>query len=206
MPKHKVFILKDKEAVLVAKSIKKRGKHMKKKGYLFTLDALMAIGIIMVGLVVVNSMGSKTPSTLQIGFYSDDLMSLLANMKIYEVNDPYVDQLISEGNIQNMDNTLLEQAGEFYYRENNGPACTGNDCITITYNLLESITEGALPPMYYFRIKVYYGAGEDEFDEVYKTAEPNPDSEMITTSRRIVAGLYDDTTLWSYGTQIEVWQ
>ena len=85
-----------------------------KKGFFFTIDSIIGASIIVIGLLLVNSFYIVEPSYTGLDYSSHDLINALSELRINEVNNPYVDELISSGEITNTDNTILEQIGEFW--------------------------------------------------------------------------------------------
>lgn len=85
-----------------------------KKGFLFTIDSIIGASIIITGILLINSFYIVEPSYTSLDYASHDLISALSRLKISEVNNPYVDELISNGEITNTDNSILEQIGEFW--------------------------------------------------------------------------------------------
>lgn len=85
-----------------------------KKGFLFTIDSIMGASIIITGILLINSFYIVESSYTSLNYASHDLISALSRLKISEVNNLYVDELISGGEITNMDNSILEQIGEFW--------------------------------------------------------------------------------------------
>jgi len=62
---------------------------------------------------------------VQTAILAEDVMDFLSSTKIRDLNNPYAGiggLLWQQGNITNADNTLLQQAGEFYYRNELGLA------------------------------------------------------------------------------------
>ena len=85
-----------------------------KKGFLFTIDSIIGASIIITGILLINSFYIVEPSHTSLDYASHDLINVLSRLKISEVNNPYVDELISNGEITNTDNSILEQIGEFW--------------------------------------------------------------------------------------------
>ena len=85
--------------------------YSNKKAYFFSLDAFIALVIILgVVLVVKPTIQNESP---QINL-QEDLVEVLSNLKIGEIDNPYAQQLISDGKIVNLNQSVLEQIGEFY--------------------------------------------------------------------------------------------
>src|SRR3989344_6054489 len=82
-----------------------------KKGVFFSTDALIAIIIILLTLIVVfplmryNFYESSLPS---------DVLNTFSNLKVGVIERAYVQGLIAQGKIKDLNKTLLEQIGEFY--------------------------------------------------------------------------------------------
>ena len=49
-----------------------------------------------------------------ISLLSNDMLGILSEMKVTEINNSYVKSLIDNGNITHINNTLIEQLGEFW--------------------------------------------------------------------------------------------
>ena len=84
---------------------------MKKKGIFFSTDALIALIIIILVLIV----------TVPMTFYSNiktevhsDLMIVLSTLTVGEIDTPQIRSMISSGEITNPNNTIIEQIGIFY--------------------------------------------------------------------------------------------
>jgi len=82
-----------------------------KRGVFFSIDALIAVTILIITLLFIfptikyPSYESSIPS---------DVMNTFSQLKIGEINNSYVKSLISAGLIINLNNSILEQIGEFY--------------------------------------------------------------------------------------------
>lgn len=85
-----------------------------KKGMYHSMDALLA-GLLLLGVAVILL---QTPfyenNVEQKSFISEDMLSILSELKVYEVSDPFITQEIANGNITNTQNSILEQMGEFW--------------------------------------------------------------------------------------------
>jgi hypothetical protein len=163
---------------------------MGKKGYFFTLDAFLAVGILAVGLVILYLSQSFTPSTAQSEFLAQDLLKTLGSTKLSELNSRYVDEQRFAGNITSMSNTLLEQMGEFYYTNQIGNA----------QNFSTNITSAMVPPAYGYRISM---------DTALLTnrsvlSNDNPD---LSVSKSFVLGVINTSVLWGpYPVEVLIWR
>ncbi len=180
---------------------------MQRKGYIFSLDAIIAICVMVVGIVLVLLSMSYTPTPTQAVSLSQDLVNALYATKIYDLNDqdyPYVKFLKSNGNITLMENTILEQIGEFYYR-NVTYHCMY--CLGLATNFARNLTKYSIPEQYSFEILVNNMS-------IYERRSTNPtvsseknNSRLLMTSRRIFSGFINRTDIWGpYSAEVFVWQ
>ena len=83
----------------------------KERGVFFSIDALIAIAIILsVILIAYPAIKSSKQET----FVHYDLLKTLSVLKTSEIDNPYIQSLISQGYINETNKSLLEQIGEFY--------------------------------------------------------------------------------------------
>lgn len=100
--------------------LKKMNKKIRKnkKGIFFTLDAILGTAIIIASLVLISKIYVENPPTEMMKFKSQDLTNALSNVKIGELNNSYVKQLISKGVItdEELNNSVLEEMGVLYVK------------------------------------------------------------------------------------------
>ncbi len=140
-----------------------------KRAIFFTLDALIAAGILLVGLAIISSTHINRQPTVHLSYLSDDLMGVLSELKIYEMSNSYVDELIANGNITNINNSIIEQIGEFW----------AENKTEIAENFTKAILGGSIPETYGYSILVD--------DEPVHTRPTGLNYSMIS-SRKIVSG------------------
>jgi len=86
---------------------KKKGKN----AVFFSLDALIALAIILITLIVIfptirySQIETSIPS---------DIINVLSDLKVSEINNTYMQSLISQGLVNDLNKSVLEQLGEFY--------------------------------------------------------------------------------------------
>ena len=85
--------------------------HQEKKGYFFSLDAFIALIIILVFILFIKPQNTQTS---QISEVQTDFLNVLSKIKIGELNNTYSHSLINGGTITNLNQSVLEQIGEFY--------------------------------------------------------------------------------------------
>ena len=164
--------------------MRKRGR----KAYFFTLDAFVAMGIIVVGLVFVLTAYSYRPVTVQTTTLGSDLLLSLSNTKVTEINNDYVRNLTLNGTITNTDNSLLQQAGEFYVNRQE----------SMDSEFLKNITNSLVPQQYGFDIRINKTSIHSR--GVLKK------SRLVTSSKSIVFGVYNGTMWGPYDAEVRVWQ
>lgn len=167
----------------------------KKKAYFYSLDALIAGIIIAVGVFIILHSQSRQAPKQNVYLLSEDLTNYLSHTKIYDLNDDLYNDSIKiwkqQGNITHIDNTILEQAAEFYAKGQ----------LNLAQYLISNVTVSSVAAKYNFRFSIE-GTNIFEFSKV--TAR-NATS-MIST-KSIVAGTLDNSNFFGpYKAEILVWQ
>lgn len=120
---------------------------MNKRGYFFILDAFLALGVLVVGIAILLSTYTWTPDIGQPSNIAEDIINFLANTKIEDFNNPYFGaggSLVKSGLIEDIDKTLLQQLGEFYYNGNYG----------LAEYLITNVTKDLVPAQFNYEILV----------------------------------------------------
>ncbi len=161
-----------------------------RRGYFFTLDAFVAIMVLIIGILVVLSVSRSQPYDTQALFLSQDIMNTLSSATVQEVNEPYINSLRGNGTITNFDNTLLEQAGEFHYMNQRDTA----------REFLKAALSATVPPQYGYRVVV-------NNEVLYNTSGLTDEIEVLATSKTIIYGVANKTRLWGpYNAEFTAWQ
>jgi len=138
-----------------------------KKAYYYTLDAFIALVVILAVILVIKPVTKQ--ETIQVEI-QNDLLSVLSTLKINEINNSYVTQLISEGKAsENL--TILEQIIEFY-------AKGMPEAETLTENILLELSPEN-------NIGIWF---DNKLIASYNTT-PIEQAEQIWTSRQIISGI-----------------
>jgi hypothetical protein len=82
-----------------------------KKGVFFSIDALIALSIIVVALLIAYPLVSNVKPKTELHY---DLLSTLSTIKISELDNSYAKSLMEDGSIKDPSKSVLEQIGEFY--------------------------------------------------------------------------------------------
>ncbi len=84
------------------------------KGLFFSVDAILAVLLLFAGLFVLSKITVQSPDTRQLDAYAQDLLAGLGEIRVYELAAPWVQAEIRNGNITNLNNTVLFQIGEYW--------------------------------------------------------------------------------------------
>ena len=198
--------------------------RLNKKGYFFVIDALIALGVLAIGVFLVFTFYANVPSKEQPAILSGSIMDFFANNKIKDVDNLYAglggslwedegadgglcdgEELIANGEI-----TLLQQIAIFY-EKSQGDA--GNDCYfnpdseDLIERFIGNLVENILPPQYKFEFwmddKLLYPA------TVTEQADSKNAAEVLIPSKKIAYGILNPQTgdlLGPYDTEVLVWQ
>jgi hypothetical protein len=85
-----------------------------KKGVYFTTDAILAGGIVLTVILLISSFYSSQPSKSNVNYLSRDVTVVLSTIKVGDTKNQYIKEEIAGGSITNLDNTILEQIGEYW--------------------------------------------------------------------------------------------
>lgn len=106
-----------------------------KKSILFTTDALIAAIIIVSAIIIFSNLYIEENKITHLGFLSNDMLGVMSELKISEVNNSYISYLIAQGEITDLNKTIIEQIGEFWALNKTEYA----------QNLVINISSGLLP-------------------------------------------------------------
>lgn len=97
--------------------------ELKKRGAFFSIDALIAVAIIFMIVIIAFPVVRQTTQQTELHY---DVLTSLSNLKIGDYNNSYVQSLVAQGMIQNPNKTVLEQIGEFYITDPAQAKAIGN--------------------------------------------------------------------------------
>lgn len=141
-----------------------------KKGLFFTIDSLLASGIIIISILLVSNFYSAETQKVNVNYATHDLVRVFSTMAVGQVNNAYVKSLIGSGDIENANNTILEQIGDFW----------AEDKLNLSYNFTKNITGGIIPSNYGVSVLV-------NGEEIYSRNIPVKRS--LVSSRKIISGI-----------------
>ena len=92
------------------------------KALFFTTDALIASFLIVAVILAAGSFYLHEKEKSDVSYVAQDISNVLTRIKVGDIDNPYVLQLIAKGNITRLNNSLLEQIGGFYAEDKNSLA------------------------------------------------------------------------------------
>ncbi|MEK6943295.1 MAG: hypothetical protein AABX00_04495 [Nanoarchaeota archaeon] len=175
--------------------------HIKKRGYFFVFDALLGLMIIIIGIVLINSFYVKIRPAAQASLLSDDFLTFLSTKKIKDINNAYAGVggvLWSQGHITNADNTLLQQAGEFYKKKK----------YDVAEQFILNVSDGVVPSQYLYELwmddTLVYPRGPDAAHNSSKSK-----TRLLVVSRKITFGVMNATSAETFGpykSEVYIWE
>jgi hypothetical protein len=178
---------------------------MEKRGYFFSMDAFMAIMIVIIGVILAASNLVTRPFQVQTLSLSQDFLNTMANTKLYELNDNDYQAIQNQkrnGAIINLDNTIMQQIGEYYFRDISlaGQKCAPVTCMNLSTEFLENFLNSTVPLNYDIRITI------ESMIVINNLTDPRKARNLILY-KRIVNGIYKPQYGWGpYKVNITVWQ
>ena len=157
---------------------------MNKKAYYFMIDALVATFIFTVGYFLLTSYYSSTAPSLEIKRVSEDIMSLMSEVKLTDICDDTgctIEGMESIYNIvEDKNNTLLEAIGELYSKNMLDKAAeivkiviVDNNLIPRDSNFTLSLDDGGLSVL------------------IYPEKRPfNLNARVVIPAKKVIFGLY----------------
>jgi hypothetical protein len=163
---------------------------MDKRGYFFTIDAFIAIGILVIGVVLTYLSYTSNPTVYQQSSISSDLMHLFSTTELSSMNSRYVEEQVASGNITNTANTVFEQLGEFYSIGKFAEA----------QNMTKALSNNLVPPQYYYSIWL-------DGLLLYNKSYIGQKTEQVTVSKVMIVGSTNYSSLWGpYEAEVIVWR
>jgi len=139
---------------------------MVKKGAFFSLDALIAVMILLMALATITYVQTKGFDQPQTSYYASDLVEILSSVKLEELPT----EIVENYSLEKLNRTIMEQVLRWEVEGNSA----GED-------LLDSILEGVVPPPY------EVGVWMEEVNAVYSSGSGN--GEELFSAKRMISGL-----------------
>lgn len=150
-----------------------------KKGYFFSLDAFIALLII---LGVVIFIKPSSPQISEEMSLQEDLLHVLSSLKVSETDNDLVEGWISDGTINNINQSVLQQLGEFF-------AIDKPKAEALASNILNDLNLSEKVGIY---VENQFIAGEDHLGE---------DVRELWSSRQIVSGVQEGEGVIGYSSR-----
>lgn len=141
-----------------------------RKAVFFTIDSLLASGVIILMILLISEFYSNKEPSINVNYASQDLIRVFSTMRVEEVQNDYVKSLVAAGEITNINNTILEQIGDFW----------AQDKIDLAKNFTQNLTEEIFPAPFGFSVLVNEEA-------VYSRNLPIKKS--LVSSKKIISGI-----------------
>jgi hypothetical protein len=153
------------------------------KGYYFTFDALIAVTLIITMIVVMPLLYVQNQEKEHLNMYSEDIIKILSTVKVNEIDNDYISELINNGRVRNDNSTILELIGEYW--------ATGQE--DVAKNLAQNITHGIVPDTY----NVGIAMGGDLLSDLNQSQANN-----IASFRRMISGIMQGEDVTGYATRV----
>ena len=201
---------------------------MSKRGQYFTIDAFIALVVISTGLLLVIAVNSSSPSAAQPEILAYEIVNSFVQHKVNDLNNPFLKEKITDGNITNPHNTILQQVYEF----KNGSASFPPDP-DLAKKMLDNLAPALVPSQYGFEVRI----GEGNCNMILFSYSPPPvevrncpstthpphgvftytrptslgkwqnDTDLLISGKRLVFGTNKDREFWGpVLVEVRVWQ
>lgn len=141
-----------------------------KKSIFFTIDGLIASGIIIISILLISNFYIKEVEEENVGYASQDIVKVFSSLKVGDSGNEYVKSLISSGEITSINSSIIEQIGSFW-AENE---------IDLARNLTKNVTEQIIPKNFGFSLLI-------NGEEIY--SRNLPVKRVLVSSRRTISGI-----------------
>ena len=175
--------------------------EMKKKGFFFVLDAMLALFVLVIGVFLILSSYTSVQQPTQVSLLSDDLLGFLANKRIQDLNNQYAGIggiLWNNGTITDGENTLLQQAGAFYNQNR----------LDVAEQFIANVSQAVVPSQFQYEFwidgtRIY--PRNPSAQHISSKANTN----LLLTSKKVTFGIMNKTTndVWGpYKAEVFLWQ
>ncbi len=145
--------------------------ELKKRGFYFSMDALIALFILVMGLTLLPSLYLSKQPTSEMNFLNKDIVQTFSSIQVSDYNNTVLAEMISNGSITLLNNSILEQIGILWATNETG----------LAQKLVESVFADLIPSGYGFSI--YAGN-----DSIFTRGNESAAKELITY-RTMVTGI-----------------
>lgn len=164
------------------------------------LDATLALFVLTIGVLLILSFYIDLPQPTQVGFISKDLLNFFSDTKIKDLNNQYAGiggELWRNGSITDPENSLLQQIGEFYNR---------NDLATAE-KFVQNVSD-IIPGQFKYEIwidntRIYPKNASQEH------LKSKANTNLLLTSKKLTFGIQNKSTsgIWGpFKAEVFVWE
>jgi len=155
------------------------------------LDAVLALTVLIIGIVIIASSFISRPQPSQVDVLTTDLLKFMSEKKIKDLNNPYSGiggELWEQGLITDGENSIIQQAGQFYV--------TGR--LDIADKFVQNATADLIPAQYKFEllidgVRVYPQVPDTDFYSSRDIAQ------VLLKSQGLTFGVINKTTSRVFG-------
>ena len=186
---------------------------MNNRGMFFTLDAVIGITILFVGVFIAYFAFVQEPVIQPSLGYAEDIMSILSKTRFNNINLTYTTsevRVMIENGVIDVDKTVLAQIGEFYYLKEKAKA--SNDLVTqlsmhqYTNNIIIAVTRGALPKVYGWEVRIKDSNNPSQVIYNANQGPPKANSKINIVTHNLAFGTYHQREAYGpYLVEVEVW-
>jgi hypothetical protein len=137
------------------------------RGFLFSVDALLAGIVLIGGLLLISQIADFSSDTRQLSATGEDLLIGAGNIRIHELQDASVDAMIASGKITDVNTSVLDQIGYFWATNQTSEA-----------QALSALLLGSYRPEYGLRLTI-------DNQELYLRNSTRGDHDRLVASRMI---------------------
>ncbi len=150
---------------------------MEKRGIFFSMDALIAISIVFIAVLIAYPLLTNTEPSTEL---QHDLIKTLSTIKIGNLNNSYAQSLVASGAIADKNKSVLEQIGEFQITDPEKAKLLG-----------ESVLADIEPEK---NIGIWFGSTliASKNNTPYETAR------HIETARQVISGIKEGSTVTGF--------
>jgi len=170
-------------------------KNLKKRGYYFVIDALIGSTIIFLTLMILLNGGIKSPKIQYNYEMAEEYSSFILTTQLQDLNNPYVNELILNKNINDTTLTIMEQVDLFYY----------NNDTTHAGEMIKNLTESLVASKYGFAYNII---NESNYTTPIYTRTPINinDAQVVIASKKVSFIQINSSTLFGpIMTEIKIW-
>lgn len=156
---------------------------MVKKGIFFSIDALISIFLVIIILALVPLFYTSKTHISQAVHMSSDISNIISNIKVNEITDPIILDMIMYEDETNYNISVLEQIGRFYVAEK--------------YELAENLSKTFLANY----IPSYYGFGLWIDNKEIFSNNKSLDKQLVT-AKQMVTGIQEGRAIEGYSSKV----